>query len=116
VFETAPIFALLSRALDGATIRQSVHTTNIANADVDGFRRLDVVMDAQLPSMDEASAPQASSWAIEKPRVVATHDSVRLDQEMALMAKDAIRYQALLGAVDRTIGLLSTAIHEGREG
>ena len=100
MFESNPVFALLSRALDAAALRQAVHTTNIANADVADFRRLEVSFDAEL---------QAA-------RAVATDEAVRLDKEMALMAKDAVQYQALLGAFERSIGLLRLAARDGREG
>jgi flagellar basal-body rod protein FlgB len=120
-FEMQPIFALLSRALDVASLRQAVHTANIANADVDGYRRLEVAADTALNSaaMDvsgiDPAAIAADPQSIAMPRVVIAADqTVKLDQEMALMAKDAVRYQALLGAVDRTIGLLRSAINEGK--
>jgi flagellar basal-body rod protein FlgB len=117
VFEAAPIFSLLARALDNAALRQAVHTTNIANAGSDGFQRLEVTFDAQLQAFSntESAAGDESSWLTSQPRVVTTGDTVRLDQEMALMAKDAVRYQALLGAFDRTTALLRLAIREGKE-
>ena len=116
MFEAAPIFSLLSHALDNAALRQAVHTTNIANAGVDGFHRLDLVFDTQLRALASSADEGARepSWVGTQPRIVATNDAVRLDQEMALMAKDSVRYQALLGAFDRTTGLLRLAIHEGK--
>jgi flagellar basal body rod protein FlgB len=41
---------------------------------------------------------------------------VRLDTEMAQMAENAVRYQALIGAIDRTLGTLRYAARDGREG
>jgi flagellar basal-body rod protein FlgB len=112
-----PISALLSRALDIAALRQAVHTSNIANAGVEGFRRLDVSFDTELARANAALGVDAASTdALTQPRVVETNETVRLDQEMALMAKDAVQYQALLGAVDRSFGLLRLAVKEGREG
>lgn len=116
MFEATPVFAVLSRALDDAALRQAVHTSNIANASTEGFRRLEVQFDAQLQALANATpgtAPE-SSWTSTSPRVIATDESVRLDREMALMAKDAVLYQALLGAFEKTAGLMSTAIREGR--
>jgi flagellar basal-body rod protein FlgB len=97
-----PVSALLSQALDNAALRQAVHTSNIANASVEGFRRLDVSFDTVLEGVSPA-------------RVVNTNETVRLDREMALMAKDAVQYQALLNAADRSFGLMRLAIREGRE-
>jgi len=120
-FEMQPIFALLSRALDVASLRQAVHSANIANADVDGYRRLEFAADPALSAAAtdvsgvDLAAVATDPASIAMPRVVVAADqAVKLDQEMALMAKDAVRYQALLGAVDRTLGLLRSAINEGK--
>jgi flagellar basal-body rod protein FlgB len=113
-----PIFALLARALDGAALRQAVHTANLANASVDNFRRLDVSFDTELEraraALDVSSLQEPD--ALTGPHVVQTQDTVHIDREMALMAKDAVQYQALLGVFDRSIGLLRLAVREGREG
>ena len=120
MLNTDPVLALLSRALDAAALRQSVHATNVANVDTEGYRRLEVVYSAELqrlgaggPAVD---ANEALSWAQAEPEVVesaGTH--VKLDQEMAQMAENAVRYQALLGAIERTLGLLRTAARDGKE-
>ena len=93
---STPVFDVLSKALDVASLKQAVHTANIANAGVPNYHRLEVSFDAQVQR--------------------ASDETVRLDKEMALMAKDAARYQTLLSAFDRTVGLLQMAIKEGREG
>jgi flagellar basal-body rod protein FlgB len=116
--DAQPIFSLLSRALDVASLKQAVHSANIANAGVEGYKRLEVSFDTQLSLAREllGSATDRASMDLPEARVVQAADpTVHLDQEMALMAKDALRYQALLGAVDRTSGLLELAIKEGRE-
>jgi flagellar basal body rod protein FlgB len=61
-----------------------------------------------MSSMDGAQLPPAT------PQVVATSEGVKLDEEMALMARNALQYQVLLGAVDGQMGLLRMAIREGR--
>lgn len=114
-----PIFALLSRALDAASLQQAVHSANIANAGVDDYNRLEVSFDSQLQSAGELLQGTMEDAPLElpEPRVVPAPDSeVRLDREMVLMAKDALRYEALLGAVGRTSSLLELAIKEGHEG
>ena len=122
LLETQPVFALLQRALDVAALKQAVHTTNIANADVQGYRRLEVQFDSELEQATALATPNetAPSRESEAPTparvVVAADDTVRLDREMALMAKDALHYQMLLGAVDRTSSLLRLAINEGKGG
>ena len=113
MFETNPLFAVMSRALDAASLRQAVHTANIANADVDGFRRLEVTFNPQA-DLGSLGSSMASAAALEGPKIISTNDTVRLDQEMALMAKDAVRYQQLLNAFERTMGLLTLAARDGR--
>lgn len=116
-----PVLALLSRALDAAALRQSVHATNIANVDAEGYRRLEVVYSAELQRLN-AGGPaldvnEALQWAQLEPVVVESAESqVRLDTEMAQMAENAVRYQALLGAIERTLGTLRYAARDGKEG
>ena len=111
---STPVFDVLSRALDVAALKQAVHTANIANAGVPNYHRLEVSFDAQVQRAAEAeeiSEPASGAHVVRS-----ADDTVRLDKEMALMAKDAVRYQTLLSAFDRTVGLLQMAIKEGREG
>jgi len=111
---STPVFGVLSQALDVAALKQAVHTANIANAGVPNYHRLEVSFDAQVQRAAEAEDDSEPSSGA---RVVrSADDTVRLDKEMALMAKDAVRYQTLLSAFDRTVGLLQMAIKEGREG
>ncbi len=116
-----PVLAVLSRALDTAALRQTVHATNVANADTEGYRRLEVISPAELQRMN-AEAPaqgveEALVWSQPQPEVVESAETaVRLDQEMAQMAENAVRYQALLGAIERTLGMLQTAARDGRGG
>jgi flagellar basal-body rod protein FlgB len=116
-----PLLALLSRALDAAALRQTVHATNVANVDTEGYRRLEVVYSAELQRLN-AGGPaidtrEALAWAQVEPEVVESAEArVRLDQEMAHMAENAVRYQALLGAIERTLGMLRYAARDGREG
>lgn len=97
------IFPSIARALDVCALRQAVHSANVANAGVEGYQRLEVSFEAEL------------SQALGEPQVVRTHDAVKLDQEMASMAQNALRYQMLANAFDKSAGLLRLAIREGRE-
>ncbi len=117
---SAPVFGVLSQALDVAVLKQAVHTANIANAGVPGYHRLEVSFDAQVQRAAAESGAadlEGDSASSSGARVVRSADeTVRLDKEMALMAKDAARYQTLLSAFERTVGLLQMAIKEGKEG
>ena len=110
---TEPIFAELSRALDLVELRHSVYASNIANASTEGYQRMEVVVN----NTAIAAEPDASGFAPPVGEVVpSANATVRLDQEMAQMAQNAVRFQQLIGAFERTTGLLRMAIHEGRGG
>src|SRR3954467_2313670 len=100
MLNTDPVLALLSRALDAAALRQSVHATNVANVDTEGYRRLEVVYSAEIQRLNAENpavdANEALGWAQAEPEVVESAESrVKLDTEMAQMAENAVRYQAL---------------------
>lgn len=119
MFEIAPTTEILARALDVCALRQAVYSANIANANVDGYRRLEVLFDPQ--AMNASTGEKLStlntlavSNAPLDHRIVATSQSVKLDEEMALMARNGLRYQTLLSAYERSASLVKTAVHEGR--
>jgi flagellar basal-body rod protein FlgB len=111
---TEPIIAELSRALDLVELRHAVHASNIANASTDGYRRMEVIANDAISVAGGADAEGAELPVGEV--VPSANATVRLDQEMAQMAQNAIRFQTLIGAFERTTGLLKLAIHEGRGG
>lgn len=104
-----PVIGLLGQAIDAAALKHATHTSNIANADVDGYRRLDVLVETTMIRNDPEALPNISASVVESSEGV-----VRLDQEMASMAKNAVRYQALIGAIEKTMSLLRYAAQEGR--
>jgi flagellar basal-body rod protein FlgB len=122
MFSVDPILDLISRRLDACALRQGVYAANIANANTPGYHPLEVDFETQLDrsSSSMAGAPfaqRAAMMQMIEPRVVpAAADSVELDQQMALMTKNALQYQSLIGGFERSIGLLRLAVLEGREG
>ncbi len=114
---TTPTMTLLEQVIDVSALRQSVHAANIANANVDGYSRLTVSFDAALEraNLQTSSSPAVSSApSIESPAVISTGAAVKLDEEMAAMAKNALRYQILLDAFERSLGSIRLAVNEGR--
>jgi flagellar basal-body rod protein FlgB len=103
---------ILARAIDACALKQAVYSANIANASVEGYRRLEVSFDAQAMRAEVAATGTAAS--AQQPEVVATSSAVKLDEEMAIMARNALRYQALLDAYERSASLMKLAVHEGR--
>ncbi len=120
MWQVDPTLDLLTKAVDVAALRQAVHAANVANADVPGYQPLEVRF---APETSEGGAAEFSSAqrleaaAGQRPEVAASaQEKVHLDEEMAQMAQSALRYQALLGAFERTVGLLRYAAREGKEG
>jgi flagellar basal-body rod protein FlgB len=114
---TTPTMALLEHALDVSALRQSVHAANIANANVEGYSRLAVTFDAALEraNLQTLGTPTNSgALPLETTAIMSTGEAVKLDEEMAAMAKNALRYQVLLGAFERSLGSVRLAINEGR--
>lgn len=112
---TEAIIAELSRALDLVELRHSVYAGNIANAATDGYQRMEVLANNTVSPI----ATELDADGLEMPVgevVPSANATVRLDQEMAQMAQNAIRFQQLIGAFERTTSLLRMAIHEGRGG
>lgn len=122
MFDTSPTTEILARAIDVCAMRQAVYSANIANANVEGYRRLEVLFDQQALRSEIAMGGSAFGSAYLKEAatqqlVVVSADSVvKLDEEMAHMARNALRYQTLLAAYERSMGLVKMAVREGREG
>ena len=122
MFSIDPTLELLSRTLDACALRQAVYSANIANADTPGYQPLEVSFEAELQKA--AQVTSGVEWAdqtqllktIEPAVVPAAMDTVHLDQQMALMAKNALHYEQLLGAFQHSMSLLRMAVLEGREG
>ena len=102
---TTPTIELLARAIDASALRQGVYSSNVANAGVEGYRRMEVMLDS-------AAAPAGLDPA---PTIVPTESAVKLDEEIAHMAKNALRYEVLIGAFEKSLGALRLAVREGRE-
>lgn len=119
MLSTTPTVEFLARALDVSALRQSVHSANIANAAVPGFHRLDVRFDRALEQMALDAALGTSgrevSAATPNAAVVSTDSLVKLDEEVGSMARNSLRYQMLLTALQKGTSLLRMAVREGRE-
>jgi flagellar basal-body rod protein FlgB len=122
MFSIDPTLELLGRTLDACALRQAVYSANIANADTPGYQPLEVSFESELQKA--AQVTSGGEWAdqaqilntIEPAVVPAAMDTVHLDQQLALMAKNALHYEQLLGAFQRSMSLLRMAVLEGREG
>jgi len=109
----------LSLALDAASLRQQVIATNIANASTPGYaaRRVtfEAVLESGLQSARGVHFMQAQRLHVE-PTVAddRSGQGVQLDMEMAALAQNSLHQQALIRGLQRHLGLLATAVTEGK--
>jgi flagellar basal-body rod protein FlgB len=112
-----PMLQLLARAMDAAVLRQSAHSSNIANADSIDYQRVEVAFEELLDGLVDGSGRLMPGATAPRPEIVVAVDpEIRLDREMALLAENAMHYQALLTVFERSYGSIRLAIREGRQG
>ena len=117
--------AALSAALQLASQRQQAIATNIAHAGTVGFTPADVAFGDALAQarLELATAGSVAPDTLAglrpdwQPRLDAQGqpETVRLDSEAALLAGNAVHYQALVQALSRHLGLLALATGDGRK-
>ena len=104
----------LEAALRGASLRQTLLTSNLANVNTPGYQRKDVDFHAQLQRAQETGAsPESVGFQPETDadRVVRPDGSgVDVDQEAAKLATNALEYQALVQVAGARTSILQTAM------
>ena len=121
LFDTT--FKTLDLALGAAGKRQEVLANNLANVNTPGYKRLDVDFDETLAkAVDAARGGDATQLDGMRPGVgtdasVAVRSdgsSVDVDQEMAFVAENNIRYNALVQLTQKKLETLKYVISDGR--
>jgi flagellar basal-body rod protein FlgB len=92
-------FKTLDLALGAAGKRQEVLANNLSNVNTPGYKRLDVDFDGALKKAVEAAR---------------NGNSVDVDQEMAFLAENNIRYNALVQLTQKKLETLKYVISDGR--
>ncbi len=124
-------FRLLERTLDAANLRQSVIANNIANVDTPKFKRSEVRFEELLqqsmgnsyPSIEGRRTDPRHMYIgrrggnVEAQIVVDQHsvmnnnlNNVDIDSEMALLAKNQLRYNTVVQQVSHEIKMVRTAL------
>ena len=122
LFDTT--FRTLDAALGAAGKRQEVLANNLANVNTPGYKRKDVQFDGILAkAVDAAKAGDSSALDQLRPEVTsdssavavrADGNSVDVDQEMAYLAENNIRYNALVQLAQKKMDTLKYVISDGR--
>lgn len=116
-------FQTLDLALGAASKRQEVLANNLANVNTPGYKRLDVDFDGVLSqAVDAARTGDRSKLDALRPEVGqddavavrADGNSVDVDQEMAFLAENNVRYNALVQLTQKQLDTLKYVISDGR--
>lgn len=110
------MFAILSKAMDGLSLRQHVIADNIANVDTPGFKAQDVCFEDELASAISRGKPGSAKPVIYNSTGKTRLDgnSVDIDMETAKMAETTLLYAAMSRLISERFSLLRTVITEGR--
>lgn len=114
--------ALIGKSLDASLVVHEVIAHNIANANSTGFRPLAVSFEQLMEGMKQAVENQPDVTELKQRlenlpieiEADATTETVQLDQQMVLLAKNTTHYQALLSARSLYGELVSMAIRGGK--
>lgn len=121
LFDTT--FKTLDLALGAAGKRQEVLANNLANVNTPGYKRLEVDFDGVLAqAVDAARTGDKQALDALRPGVATDEgvavrvdgNSVDVDQEMAHLAENNIRYNALVQLTQKKLEGLKYVISEGR--
>lgn len=106
----------LNRALSRTAQRHGLVTTNLANANVPGYKRQDVevgiALEGESRGIDRLRERQGVQTNTGSTR--ADGSSVDLETEVLAVAESQLRYQALTEMTNRYFQGLRRAIREGR--
>jgi len=131
---TDKAFQSLQKGLDAAAERQRVAAHNVANVNTPNFKRSEVVFaeglrgalvrgggvslavthPRHIGSQDELAQVRHSVRRDNSTTMRADGNNVDIDREMAAMASNQLKYNAMTQLVNEKYGLLRYVIHEGR--
>lgn len=122
-----PLFDATYRALDAAlgaaSMRQQTLANNIANVNTPGYQRKDVEFDGMLrQALAADSEGDGGAWEDVAPTVKSDNratmrqdgNSVDIDQEMAHLSENNVRYNALVQMAAKKLKTLEYVISDGR--
>jgi len=127
-----PEFNRLQGAIGAAELRQQVIADNVANVDTPSFKRSEVVFEEYLQrELSGAGAPGIAGKRTNakhfvfgqgggnlQPQLVTDHlsvmnnnvNNVDIDREMSLLAKNQLRYNALIRQLNHDMGMMRIGI------
>jgi flagellar basal-body rod protein FlgB len=115
--------ALVSTALDAASVRQQVIASNIANAGRADYVTQRVSFEATLAAAERTGQLDAGRaeplfdlrTRIEPDRLAdGSARPIQLDQEVGALAQNSMHYQALVRGLSKYLSLMATAVGDGK--
>jgi len=123
-----PVFKILEKGLDAASLRQKVLANNIANVDTPGFKRSDVNFEAvfnealnnELP-LKRTSPKHLPGVSTGKGDIIQVDNSttmrndnnnVDIDREMTNVAENTLYYNGVARALSSQLEMLRTVIRQ----
>ncbi|NLS45616.1 MAG: hypothetical protein GX969_07770 [Firmicutes bacterium] len=116
IYAKDDMFIILSKAMDGLSMRHQIIADNIANVDTPGFKARDVCFEDQLRSAITRGNPGSAGVVIHKypGKTRLDGNSVDIDMESAKMAETTVLYSAMSRLISERFSMLRTVITEGR--
>lgn len=116
--------ALVSTALDAASLRQQVIASNIANAGRTDYAAQRVSFGATFATLSQGG--QAGTRAVQgspfdlrmqiEPDLLSDGSArpIQLDEEVGALAQNSMHYQALVRSLSKYFSLMASAVSEGK--
>jgi flagellar basal-body rod protein FlgB len=110
------ISAIISKALDGLTLRAQATAQNIANANSPNYRPMRVSFEDELKAAAQHSDDAVRSLRFRMAQAIETDGDPkqRIDLELASASETALRYGALVDVLSRELQLQRTMIRGGQ--
>jgi flagellar basal-body rod protein FlgB len=114
LFMNTLISAILTKALDGLSLRSIATAQNIANVNSAGYRPVTVSFEAELQAAASRGEEAVRSLSPEiRDTDPAGAQGVRMDLELETQSETAMRYGALVDVLGRELQLQRAVIQEG---
>lgn len=108
--------AIISKALDGLSVRQNFIAQNLANANSPGYRPVEVTFENSLKAAASKGLQAIENTQVKTRYAVTaeTSEGTRLDMDLAIAAQTSMRYSGLIEVMDRQMSLMRTVIKGGQ--
>ena len=102
---------LISLALDAAIMRQTAIATNVANANTQGYRTIDVSFEEQLTHLSPVdNKTKEMAFDDVKPVYEQRDTNSSLDEQVALGVQNATQYRALIKGLNHKLAIMKLAV------